>query len=422
MHTHTRLLPRLHLVQLCLLLLCAFLLTSTSGCRSPVARTAMDSPTRQVTTTTDRRGNVTETVLDNSGRAAAGEGQVVSTTSPAIEALAEKINGDQWSYTELTYSMIDEANVALLSEKKEQHRDALSAMDKAMAAGDMNKYALAAEAVAALAGEIKNLIAKSNAPKTGGDRLSLAGKTLSVGVGHGDVIREQSKEFGLSVRSRHANPGTETQTTTSDRVDISSTDEIKAVLESRDRLAALQARTRELELLAAMSRAEGKPAVEDISDAPEPAAEDTSVTPAARTAYDQLTKKNFLYKTRLATRNPVTRHDSAVLIPKDRPKVVDLKVPGQVIRENYFSTSEDRWIIRLAGALPDTPADIVATYVDGQSETFRVDSLAGRTDRPAGPYRGTISVSAATADPVPPGNEVIPDPVNANEFSTIPAP
>mgnify|MGYP000208054641 FL=1 len=72
------------------------------------------------------------------------------------------------------------------------------------------------------------------------------------------------------------------------------------------------------------------------------------------------------------------------------------------------------WIIRLAGALPDTPADIVATYADGQSETFRVDSLAGRTDRPAGPYRGTISVSAATADPVTPAPvDVSPAPAPA---------
>lgn len=398
-----------------LMLAAALLALAATGCVSKNTRTALDSPTRQ-TQTFDERGRVTSTTTDNSGRAAAADGQVVSTTSPAIEALAEKIHGNEWSYTELTYSMVDEANVALLNAKKEEHRDAMSAMDKAMAAGDMNKYELAAQAVAGLADEIKNLIAKSNAPKAGGDRLSLAGKTLSVGNGHGDVIKQQSQEFGQSVRSRHINPGTNTQTITSDRVDISTTDEIKAVLESRDRLAALQARTRELELLAAMSRQQGKPVEDNVTDNND-GVDKPSEVEKPRTPYDSLEKKNFLYKTRLATRNPVTRHDSAILIPLDRPKPVSMSVPGQTLAEPiYQSESEKRWIARMKGALPDTPADIVATYTDGQSETFRVDSLAGRTDRPAGPYRGTISVSAATADPVTPA------PADSGEFNTIPAP
>lgn len=90
----------------------------------------------------------------------------------------------------------------------------------------------------------------------------------------------------------------------------------------------------------------------------------------------------------------MTRHDSSFLIPKDRPAVKSLYIPGQKVAENYFSESEDRWIVRLSGALPDTPSAAVATYADGNSETFAIASLAGRTDKPAGPYKPAVKPEA----------------------------
>lgn len=112
-------------------------------------------------------------------------------------------------------------------------------------------------------------------------------------------------------------------------------------------------------------------------------------------AYDTFPKKNFIYKTRLAKRNPVTRHDSAILIPKDRPQPVAVDGIGQSIAENYWSKSEDRWIIRLSGPLPARPAVAVVTYKGGGKESFKIESLAGRTEYAPGPWNG------ATSSPVP---------------------
>ncbi len=137
---------------------------------------------------------------------------------------------------------------------------------------------------------------------------------------------------------------------------------------------------------------------EDATPAAVPPGESGAGEPSDRPAYDTLAKKNYLYKTRLAKTNPVTRHDSAFLIPKDRPAVKSLYIPGQKVAENYFSESEDRWIIRLSGALPDTPSAAVATYADGNSETFHIDSLAGRTDKPAGPYKPAAKPEATKVE------------------------
>lgn len=112
-----------------------------------------------------------------------------------------------------------------------------------------------------------------------------------------------------------------------------------------------------------------------------------------------LKKPNFLYKTRLAKTNPVTRHDSAILIPKDRPQPVSVVGIGQEIRENYFSESEDRWIMRLAGPLPARAATATVTYKDGGKESFRIDSLAGRTEYNPGAYKAP-KPDAPTKPPV----------------------
>lgn len=120
-------------------------------------------------------------------------------------------------------------------------------------------------------------------------------------------------------------------------------------------------------------------------------------------SYADFPKKNFIYKTRLDGKNKVTRHDSAILIPKDRPQPVAVDGIGQKIAENYWSKSEDRWIVRLSGPLPARPATAVVTYKGGEKESFNIKSLAARTEYAPGPWKGAQSPSPApTPTPVKP--------------------
>jgi hypothetical protein len=110
------------------------------------------------------------------------------------------------------------------------------------------------------------------------------------------------------------------------------------------------------------------------------------VAQPGRPTYEQARKKTLTYKTRHDAK-PVTRWDAALLIPEDRPPVRGATIPGQAVKEAYFAPSEQRWILRTAGAMPDTPATIAVHYEGGQSEVFKLDSLRRRTERPAGPFK-----------------------------------
>lgn len=133
-------------------------------------------------------------------------------------------------------------------------------------------------------------------------------------------------------------------------------------------------------------------------------------------AYADFPKKNFLYKTRLAKKNGVTRYDSAILIPKDRPQPVAVDGIGQKIAENYWSKSEDRWIVRLSGPLPARPAVAVVTYKGGGKESFNIKSLASRTEYAPGPWKGSTSEPAT-----PPAQPSAPSPGPGGGSITFPA-
>lgn len=142
--------------------------------------------------------------------------------------------------------------------------------------------------------------------------------------------------------------------------------------------------------------------------------------PTGRHDYATLRKPEFLYKTRLDPR-PVSRHDVAVLVPKDRPKIVRWSFTGAALtmRENYLAspTTEDRWIGRFSGSLKNNPGTVTAHYADGGSETFQVKSMSGqpRTQFKPGPYRP----GAAPPPPPPPPSEPTPEEPGAEVFAVL---
>lgn len=120
--------------------------------------------------------------------------------------------------------------------------------------------------------------------------------------------------------------------------------------------------------------------------------------PTSSVEYDKLPKKNFIYKTRLEKHNPVTRHDAAILIPKDRPAPVSIDGIGHEIVENYLSKSEDRWLLRTKGPLTGSAATLTVTYKDGSKESFKIKALNSRTEYAPGAFKKS---SSEPVDPAP---------------------
>lgn len=384
------------------LLIPIVLLALASGCATKRDPTAQPGgvPTMLTQTVTDRNGNVVETVTDNRGKNAAAEGQALLTTEQMWEKLVQRVPTTEsptfgWTMTDTSYSVLDIPNEEKIKELEVNHKKILEEAAKFAASGATKQYDDAIRAAASVAGEIASLIKNRSSGDSGqrGDRASIVSRTISVGPDHTKVPLAQAQAMQAAVTSRHGNQNTIKVVETNTDTDTSTTEEIKAALESRNMIAAQAARIEELRILAEQTKRAGKPLEETVTDTPDSNDTPAADKPAGTTAYDQLKKKNYLYKTRLAANNPVTRHDSAFLIPKDRPKPVKLYIPGQTVAENYFSTSEDRWLLRLKGALPNTPASAVVTYEDGNSETFAIASLAGRTDKPAGAYKAAVKPS-----------------------------
>lgn len=144
-------------------------------------------------------------------------------------------------------------------------------------------------------------------------------------------------------------------------------------------------------------------------DAPEPPAP-PSVPDTSRPAYNTLRKPEVLWKTKKDPR-PVTRHDAALLIPKDRPKPKSFRFTGGtfIMRENYLSDPEheDRWISRFSGALNNKPGSVTVTYETGETETFQIKSLAGtpRTQFKPGPFKPSAGDGSIPSTPSTPSND-----------------
>ncbi len=402
------------------LLIPVVLLALAGGCATKRATTAQPGgmPTLLTQTVTDRNGNVVETVTDNRGKNAAAEGQATLTTEQMWSKLVQRVPQTEsptfgWTMTDTSYSVLDIPNEERIKELEVNHKKILDDATKFAAAGMTKQYDDAIAAAASIAGEIATLIKSRTSGETGqrGDRASIVSRTISVGPDHTKVPLAHAQAMQAAVTSRHGNQNTIKVVETETNTDTSTTEEIRIAFESRNIIAAQQARLEELRLLREQSKKEGRVVEEVITDTPDDTEEPAPDKPVSTTAYDKLSKKNYLYKTRLAGNNPVTRHDSAFLIPKDRPEPVKLYIPGQQVVENYFSTSEDRWILRLKGALPNTPASAVATYKDGNSETFPIASLAGRTDKPAGPYKPAVK----PVDPVEPVTPTPEEPTGPGE-------
>jgi hypothetical protein len=394
-----------------LIALCLFTLPGCTTRNASTTAAITDAPTRLVTTTTDRQGRITETIRDNSGRAAAADGQAVASTEGVLIALSQKLEGNEWTYTENLYSTLDLPNREVVETLKKEHKNLLGEMSAAAAAGAQKDYDDLAARAASIAAEIGKRLAGaiSGGDDAQGDKISVVNRTLSVGKNHILVPHAQAEQFGLSVRARAANQNTLTTTRTTDDRDTTTPDELKTVADAQVRLADLTAKIRALEIEASksvppspVSRPSPVPSPPSVPASPDsrPQSPDSDSDDAlalpgaepsasARPLYDSLAKKAVLYKTKNDPK-PVSRFDAALLLPRDRPKPADVEISGLTIAQApYYAPSEERWVIRLKGSLADTPGSATVMYDDGGIETFKLKSLAGRprTEFEPGPYK-----------------------------------
>jgi hypothetical protein len=244
------------------------------GCRTaaPLSRPAAD-PTYTETTTTDRRGNTVTNTVDNRGKAAAAEGQAMLTTEDVWKKLVTKLPANEsplygWTMTETAYSIHDLPNQIVIDQLKEKHKNILAEASRLAEAGMTKDYGEAISAAASIASEIARLLKGDGDKSDGGDRGSLINRTISVGPDHTVVPLAQATEMGLAVRSRHGNQNTVSHTTTVEREDTSTTEEI---------VAALDAGVRKEELRLAYTLAQ---AAMDAKEDPKPDQVNTPVVPS----------------------------------------------------------------------------------------------------------------------------------------------
>lgn len=220
-----------------MILAAALLALAGTGCGArngagPVAA-INDAPTRRVTTVTDRQGNTTETTLDNSGRAAAADGQAVTTTDEVWKVLGAKLPTNNWTMTENVYSSFDIPNEVKIDKLKEEHKNILKEMAAAAEAGATKDYDELGKRAASIAAEIASRLkgALSGPEQAKGDKRSVINRTLSVGSDHWRVPEQQAKEFGQSVRTAALNQNTISNTVDVQRTDTSTTEQIRIVAE-----------------------------------------------------------------------------------------------------------------------------------------------------------------------------------------------
>ena len=84
-------------------------------------------------------------VTSYAGRTSAGGGQVTDTTeAEVLKALAEKVDGQNFTYASATRSSVDQPNVAIEQEIENKHKAALKDAADALSAGAQGNYAKAA--------------------------------------------------------------------------------------------------------------------------------------------------------------------------------------------------------------------------------------------------------------------------------------
>ena len=307
-------------------------------------------------------------------------------------AMTAAQSGTEMSLTSIGHGASKQPNVARESKATEKLTNSLASAIKAAKSGGNDPQALAKFGADLVGGLVELSEEAANPPAA--DDTSLLGFDLKVGPGAnlaGIAVAETMAR--TRIETVKAARSTYNRVQTTDFQESNTPAGIDSITAAMVALEKLKQSPAQVAPPASSKPGDDPPAIVPPSSGGTGAGEPST----GRPSYDSpLTKKNFLYKTRLAKTNPVTRFDSAVLIPLDRPKPTSVYIPGQTIAEPpYESESEKRWIIRMKGALPNTPAAVVVTYADGGQETFSVASLAGRTDKPAGPYK-------PAAKPAPP--------------------
>ena len=362
-----------HLLMLLVFLLGVFL----PGCatRQQKATPGAD-PTFMLTTVTDRRGNVTETTTDNRGKAAAAEGQAMLTTEETWKALVTKLPSNEspqygWTMTETAYSIHDLPNQVVIDQLKEKHKSILAEMAKLGEAGMTKEYDEAAKAAAAIIGEIALRIKEGRADKdAGGDRGSLINRTISVGPNHTVVPLAQATEMGLAVRSRHGNQNTVSHTTTVEREDTSTTEEIKAALDAG-------VRVEEIRLAYALIDAAKDDKEDDGPDEVATPVVPSTAVPGKVEPADVTTagSQDFLWK-------PVSDSNGklVVIFPAAfNGRITNVAVNGE---RGAFSSiangNRTHWRFGKPGSAYSAPAKVTAT-VDGQPFSVTVATPGKRT-------------------------------------------
>jgi hypothetical protein len=223
----------------------AFLLTmifaASCATRGPGPSRPGADPTMLTQTTTDRKGNVVETVTDNRGKAAAAEGQAMLTTEEVWKNLVTKLPENEspkygWTITETAYSNQDAPNTVVIEQLREEHKNILAEAAKLGAAGMKKDYDKAIASAAVIMEEIGRRLAGNGEKPDGNDRVSIINRTLSVGPDHTVVPLEQAKQMGGAVLSRHGHQNTNLSSNLVARIDTSTTEEIQIAFDAGVRI------------------------------------------------------------------------------------------------------------------------------------------------------------------------------------------
>lgn len=334
-------------------------------------------PTMLTQTTTDRKGNVVETVTDNRGKAAAAEGQAMLTTEEVWKSLVSKLPSNEspqfgWTMTETAYSIYDMPNQVAIDQLKEKHKNILAEAGKLAEAGLTKDYDDALKAAAAIAGEIARRISEGRKEDQGaGDRGSILNRTISVGPDHTIVPLAQATEMGAAVRSRHGNQNTISHTKSVEREDTSTTEEILAAFDASVRI-------EELRLAFALASAEQDdkevPSAPDEVKTPVVPSDDLPghVQPAEVSTTGT---QQFLWK-------PISDSNGnlVVIFPASfNGRISNVAVNGE--RGTFSSIANGNrthWRFSKPGSAYQAPAKVTAT-VDGNPFSVTVDTPAKRT-------------------------------------------
>ncbi len=361
-------------------------------------RRKQTAPTPTNTSTLDlATGQLTTSDYSGQSQSAAGNSRIADTGASGVAtAFAGKSDPTmELAWFDINRAAEDQPDVAIDLQLANEHKSAVENVRQVATSPNISVAALdfAKEGLKAVQAKIAAR-EREKAARGKADTSAFRATAYLQGPGAVTSVAVMAGTMGAAVANGNEKRATYQSSINEKQIDTSNTNDyagVNAALRTKLEMTKLELEIAKLKQ--AVTPAKPTPPVEEVDD------DTPGEEPTSSVEYDKLPKKNFIYKTRLEKRNPVTRHDAAILIPKDRPAPVSIDGIGHEIVENYLSKSEDRWLLRTKGPLTGSAATLVVTYKDGSKESFKIKALNSRTEYAPGAFKK--SGDAEPVDPPP---------------------